>query len=197
MAFNPSIHTATNKPIGLINKPVDARTYYYDAATFSYRPYASTSEVLGYLIGTDRVGHFTVIVGSDEYWFKDGILDADLVKKSSGILLEPIIYNLPSGSETPVIINFSDSSIKIGSAVAVSIGYDLTNYRSNPDGIKFEIIGSEDELQTTPKDPGAWLKKTYTDNTYTELSLATITPDTDTGMEEGVTLDNINIIIKA
>lgn len=90
--YNPSVHTATNKPIGLTNKPVDARTYYYDSVAFAYRPYASTSEVIGYLIGNDRVGQFSIIVGTDEYWFKNGIADADLILKDSSGGIAPISY---------------------------------------------------------------------------------------------------------
>lgn len=99
MAFNPAIHTATNKPIGLIGKPVDARTYYYDAVNFVYRAYVSTAEVIAYLnTSADRIGQFSIIINTGgslsagvitggtnlEWWFKDGVLDANLVLKGSG-----------------------------------------------------------------------------------------------------------------
>lgn len=82
--YNPSLHTATNKPIGLTGKPIDARSYYYDESTFTYRPYASIAEVLAYLIGGDRSGQFGVIIartegGYDEWWFRNGIADSDLI----------------------------------------------------------------------------------------------------------------------
>ena len=98
--YNPSLHTATNKPIGITNKPVDARTYYYDSAAFTYRPYASTDEVLGYLIGTNRVGHFSIIIGSDEYWFKDGITDGDLVEKG-GVVSGQVMQLIEVGDPAP------------------------------------------------------------------------------------------------
>lgn len=98
MAFNASLHTATNKPIGLIGKPVDARSYYYDTTYFKYRPYVTTAEALAYLdTASIRAGQFPIIINSDgtlsngvitgganaEWWFRDGVLDANLIFKSS------------------------------------------------------------------------------------------------------------------
>lgn len=95
--FNPAIHTATNKPVGLIGKPVDARTYFYDEVNFVYRAYVSTAEVLTYLnTASDRVGQFPIIINTGgslsagiitggtnaEWWFKDGVADVNLVFKS-------------------------------------------------------------------------------------------------------------------
>jgi len=98
MAFNPSLFTATNKPIGLTGAPVDARTYYYDGVNFVFRAYVSTAEVLAYLLGNNRIGQFSIIINTGgtlvngvitggtnaEWWFKDGISDGDLVLKGSG-----------------------------------------------------------------------------------------------------------------
>lgn len=96
MAYNPSLHTASNKSYGVTGLPIDARSYYYDVATFTYRPYASTAEVLSYLVGNQRRGNFSIFinisttVGSNttveltEWWWKDGIADGYLVEKSSG-----------------------------------------------------------------------------------------------------------------
>jgi len=95
MSFNPALFTATNKPIGLTGTPVDARTYYYDTTYFVFRAYVDTAEVLAYLIGNNRTGQFSIIINTGgtlvngvitggtnaEWWFKDGILDGDLVLK--------------------------------------------------------------------------------------------------------------------
>ncbi len=94
--YNPSLHTATNKPIGITGKPVDARTYFYDSATFTYRPYASVAEALGYLIGNDRLGHFSLIIGTYEYWFKDGIADGNLIIKSN---VQTSVYPVAVGTQ--------------------------------------------------------------------------------------------------
>lgn len=106
--YNPSLHTATNKPIGLINKPVDARTYYYDTATLSYRPYANQAEVLAYLIGTQRVGQFSIIIATAgvnaEWWFKDGVLDANLIIKNNDSSTSQFI---PTGSAFPFVVDYS------------------------------------------------------------------------------------------
>jgi len=95
--FDPTLHTATNKPIGLRGKPVDARTYYYDDGnSYRYRPYMSIQQVLDYLpLADDRRGNFEVIINTNgtindgyiiggtnnAYWFKDGLADNNLVLK--------------------------------------------------------------------------------------------------------------------
>lgn len=111
-------------------------------------------------------------------------------------LPSPIIYNLPAGSETPVIIDFSASTIKIGAASAVSIGSDLTNYRANPD-IKFKL--KIDATNSRPIGNEGWItnEEWAGSNAYASLLEVTLQPDTDTGLEGGLTLDDINIIIKA
>jgi hypothetical protein len=106
----------------------------------------------------------------------------------------PVIYNLPANSETPVIIDFDNSTIKIGTASPVSIGADLTNYQSNPE-VKFKLV--IDSTNTKPIGNEGWISnEEWTDNTYTSLVALTLQPDTDTGLSGGLTLDNINIIIK-
>jgi hypothetical protein len=117
-----------------------------------------------------------------------------LLEENTPEIATPKVYNLPANSETPVIINFDDSTVKIGAASPVSIGFDLSDYQANPD-IKFEIITSS--LNTTPKDTAAWISnKEWFDITYSSLVELTLQPDTDTGISGGLTLDNINIIIK-
>lgn len=95
MAYNPSIHTASNKAYGVTGKPVDARYWYYDTGTFTYRPYANIAEVKAYLIAGDRSGA-TVQVGTAEYWWPDvnDLTDAGLVLKG---IAEPIEQVIPSG----------------------------------------------------------------------------------------------------
>lgn len=75
-----------NKPVGMAQAaPTDARSYYYDGSSFTYRPYNSTSEVLSYLnTATKRSGHFPIFVSSGgvvrSYMFRNGVLDANLVE---------------------------------------------------------------------------------------------------------------------
>lgn len=97
MAYNPSIHTASNKAYGVTGKPVDARYWYYDTATFTYRPYASVAEVKAYLIAGDRKGA-TVQVGEVEYWWLDvnDLSDAGLVVK----ITSAVEITIPSGAMT-------------------------------------------------------------------------------------------------
>lgn len=109
---------------------------------------------------------------------------------------DPIIYHLPAASKTPVIIDFSASTIKLGTDAAISIGYDLSNYQGRGTSIDFEAILGVDT--TSPKESAPWItnKKWSGSGTYTTLIAATLQPDTDTGVSGGLTLDNLNIIIK-
>lgn len=85
--YNPALHTVTNKAIGIAQAtPCDARTFYYDAGTFTYRPYANRAEILAYLnLAKYRVGNFPIIMDSSsvryELWFRNGTTDGDLVLK--------------------------------------------------------------------------------------------------------------------
>jgi len=101
MAYTPTQHTVTNKSLGIAQAvPTDARSYYYQADIFKYRTYQDESEVLAYL-NTDasRTGQFSIYINDGtldtttgvftggtltEWWFKDGVTDADLVEKTGG-----------------------------------------------------------------------------------------------------------------
>lgn len=90
MSYNPSLHTTSNKPYGVQGLPIDARSYFYDEALYSYRAYNTNQEVLDYLDLPDkRKGNFSIFIKDNlglirEWWFKDGVLDIDLVEKNTG-----------------------------------------------------------------------------------------------------------------
>jgi hypothetical protein len=110
--YDPTKATVSNKPYGMAQGyPTDARTWFYDASLFIWRPYQSTAEVLAYLNQPRyRSGRFPIGVNVGgtletngtftgglyvEYWFKDGIADADLVVKlTSRFGLEDISSDL-------------------------------------------------------------------------------------------------------
>jgi hypothetical protein len=98
MAYNPALHTTSNKPYSIGQAgPTDARTYFYDESLFVYRPYQSTAEVLAYLDQPRyRSGHFSVVIntggtldpdgtltgGTNNFWtFLNGTADGDLVER--------------------------------------------------------------------------------------------------------------------
>lgn len=98
MPYNGAKHTVFNKSVGIAQAvPTDARSYYYDEVLFKYRPYVSTSEVLSYLsIPKYRTGQFPIFINStgtlnpngtitggvvEEWWFRNGTADGDLVRK--------------------------------------------------------------------------------------------------------------------
>lgn len=136
----------------------------------------------------------------DDYEFDD-LGDNDLITKKifsenvPSLSQPPLIYNLPAGSATPILINFVDSTIKFGGASEVPIGTLLTAFKANPT-IKFkQVIDTEN---TKPIGNEGWItNEEWADNTYTSLVELTLQPDTDTAAPGGLTLDNINIIIKA
>ena len=139
--------------------------------------------------GYQAVYAITDLAGND--WItKDILLDAIV---TFGIP-NPFVYNIPANSQTPIIINFEDSTIKYGAGSPVFMSVDLLSYQQNPD-IKFkQIIDSEN---TKPIGNEGWIaNEEWTDNTYTSLVNLTLQPDTDTGLPGGLTIDNINIIIK-
>lgn len=99
--YNPTKHTVTNKPYGMSQAgPTDARSYWYDSALFRYRPFQDTSEVNDYLNQARyRTGQFSIVVHSggtlnlddsytggvnEEWWYKDGTADSNLVRKIPG-----------------------------------------------------------------------------------------------------------------
>lgn len=137
----------------------------------------------------NKVGVPITTIDPDDYITRQQFNDNLPAQKYS-----PFTYNLPSGSQTPVIIDFDNSTIKIGAASPVAIGVNLTNYKENP-GIRFEVITSA--TNTSPKPTEPWItNKHWFDITYVLLVSVTLQPDTDTGLAGGLTLDNINIIIK-
>jgi len=109
-SYSPALHTVTNKALGIAQaNPTDARSYYYDPSLFLYRPYQSTSEVLAYLnLSKYRTGQFSIIVNNggtlnpdgtfsggtfDEYWFKDGVANGDLVIKAAVVTTDTASWN--------------------------------------------------------------------------------------------------------
>lgn len=131
--YTPSLHTPMNKPIGIAQAvPTDARSYYYDANTFTYRPYASTSEVLAYLnTSVKRSGHFFIYVnvgGSVKtYMFRNGTLDANLVEAvifGSGIDSTFYSYNGTLNSNRTVNLNTNTLTFTNGSTSTTPTKFD-------------------------------------------------------------------------
>lgn len=100
MAYNPNLHTPTNKSLGIGQAiPTDARSYYYDETLHKYRPFQDAVEVLSYLNSdASRTGQFSIYINDGtldtgtgeftggtihEYWFKNGVTDGDLIEKTS------------------------------------------------------------------------------------------------------------------
>lgn len=148
----------------------------------------------GYLRVDNRAGY------KEDYEFED-LGDLDFITKKifsetvPTLLLAPYIYNIPAGSQTPIIFNFADDTVKFGAASPVELSYDLSTYRANPD-IKFKLI--IDANNSKPIGNEGWItNEEWSGGAYANLVELTLQPDTDTGLPGGLTLDNINVIIKA
>lgn len=95
--YNPSIHVVVNDAIAQNQAaPLDARSQFWDGINFKWRDYQSTAEAIATLNQSKfRFSHFPVWIHSGgtlsggvwtggitlEYYWKDGLLDANLVYK--------------------------------------------------------------------------------------------------------------------
>lgn len=208
--YNPSLHTATNKPIGLTNKPVDARTYYYDTNNFVYRPYISQAEVLAYLIGQQRVGQFSIILNSGgtvlngvitggingEWWFKDGIADGDLILKAvtGGAAWGDISGALADQTDLSLRLNGDEVSIPAGSSRPFVVSAEAYN-KSCKLTIELLIDGdfSNATMSREVDDVECW--KIFTDSTRNILSEFHIYGYPDDN-DDTITQNDLILIIK-
>lgn len=126
---------------------------------------------------------------------KDFITKEILVAYTPAVV-EPFVYNLPAGSKTPIIVDFDNNTIKFGTDAAIDIGTDLSVYQGSQDNVIFKLIDAVDDTITKPYNNVQVLVEQWFDNTYQSLTSISLLPDTDTGLSGGLTLDNINMIIK-
>lgn len=128
MPYNPSNATASNTPYATSGKPDSARSYYYDIDnTFRFRPFLSVEEVINYFPNSNnRRGHFSVIINfggtlnndgyitggeNREYWWKNGLLDTDLIEKKSNIGgIEDSLIDSPSENSVLLYSKTEDSN---------------------------------------------------------------------------------------
>jgi hypothetical protein len=169
MAYNPSLHTTTNKPLG-VAQPVstDARSYYYDATEFSYRPYASKAEVFDYLETADqRTGHFPIFITDGDkvhaWWFKNGTEEDDLRRMDGidtvvGVMTGEYATNAGEMYNWMVVTPLASvSGVKIGTSengddiepgtdmvAGQSYSYRITQYFSVAGAFYFTNIGTFD-----------------------------------------------------
>lgn len=115
--YTPSKHTLTSKSLGIsTGSATDARSMYYDEALFLQRPYQSVEEVIGTLnTATKRKGCFPIFIHTgilnsngtfsygnvEEWWFRNGTADVDLVKKYPITDDAAIVEYVITGSDIP------------------------------------------------------------------------------------------------
>lgn len=179
MAFDPALHTASNKPYASWGTPTDARYWYYDDSIFTYRPYNSTGEVLSYLVGADaRAGAVTVQVMVTgvlrEYWFRDGVADGDLIAKTPELTWDSGTGDLGLLGGASVNLDGRYSLIghthPISDITGLQTALDSKMNRSNTITSGYGILASPDfsgpvsiELNTSVVD-NRYLRKDVSDN---------------------------------
>lgn len=97
--YTPGAHVVVNDAVSPAQAvPLDARSQFYDATNFRYRPYQSVNEVYSYLnLATYRTGNFIIVIdsggtlqfngtflnGHNTFWqFRDSTGNSNLVKMS-------------------------------------------------------------------------------------------------------------------
>lgn len=128
--YNPSTAgVAVNRPFAANGAfPLDARSYYYDASTFTYRVFASTTEVLTYFnTSVKRRGNFPIYVNESgtvrTYAFRDGVANGDLV----------IIDNIDSGGGGTVVSVNGQTGVVVLTKSDIGLGnVDNTSDENKP-----------------------------------------------------------------
>lgn len=116
--ISPTDFTISAKPLAILKSEIDWRSYFLDKtkAPPLRRPYASVAEALDHLNSSNpivvkqlRTGNFPVYIHSgslqgdgsfqggevNEYWFRNGIADYDLVRKTNTGASIPVVRAAP------------------------------------------------------------------------------------------------------
>jgi hypothetical protein len=130
MAYNPSLFKAQNIPFATSDSPLNAKSLFYDAVNFKFRPFLNIAEVNSYFnILSYRDPTFDVIINTggtllngvitggvnDAYWYKDGTANGNLVLKTNSVDLTPYytkiqIDDFLLGINTIISEHISDTS---------------------------------------------------------------------------------------
>ena len=208
MGYLPQDHTASNKPYGVTGKPDGARAYFYDKGnTFAYRQFTTIQQILDYFnTPSSRIGQFPIILNTggtvepdgsitggtnDEYWFRDGIEDEDLVLRTVSVDLsnyytieqtDELIENLQTQIDTMIenrkpipIVALADTPTVINwqTALVPNDDYGRT-YVGRFGNIIQDIINYYEDMGTTYKGSPEF---TYTKN-GNSINVVTFAPNT-------------------
>ena len=157
--------------VKLVNPlPVDARRY-----NNSNLPYANTAEVIAQHVSTIRHkgGTYYVVAGSGvvEYWFKNGILDGDLILK------------LPGASEGTLVVlvvltHLEIETLKDASNLDPGTFYQMSDFKSVYTQVVTGVVsdsaqGITDELDTTIE---PIVIQAATNNSFHSVGFSTLFP---------------------
>lgn len=139
--YNQALFTTIQKSLSITKPyPIDSRTFYYDDVKFAARPYQSTAEVLTYLNSAAlRGGNFVVVINTGgiinattgtlsggtnaEWWFKDGVADSNLVRRSVDISQSQIdnwdnfVNTVPTLQQVLTSGSVTGKTIEVGSVI--------------------------------------------------------------------------------
>ena len=150
--YNPSVATTVNKPLG-VNGPwsTDARSFFYDASNFLWRPYQNTTEVKTFLnLSNYRAGNFTIVVdsggtlngdgtytgGINTFWqFRNGTADSNLVEMnlfgSSSGGGSGTVTNITASNGSGLTWTITNPTTTPNLALALSYGGDISGTTNN------------------------------------------------------------------
>lgn len=112
------MNTPLGFPFGFLandNTPLDAKYY----SLITQQPYTSVANANTELASGVRYKGLTINIVNEEYWYKDGILDTDLVKKELGDKLQGDNYRTVLGDKGTALLNGVDLLAKLAEVVAL------------------------------------------------------------------------------
>lgn len=157
MSINPVNGTVSNKSYSPAQAvPTDFRSQFYDASNFVMRDYQNTAEVISYLnLSKYRFGHFPIYIHSggslsagvwtggttEQWWFKDGIADGDLVivfnagtfvPTNRTITINGVLFDLSVDRTWTIATGYPDDSQVYTTGSTVTIADNKNIIQINP-----------------------------------------------------------------
>ena len=145
--YSPNVQPPITKPLGAYGmNSMDARSFYYNSANFSYTPYTDTSQVKSYLnLPIYREGNFRIYVWNSlqdtvqVWWFWNGTADSNLVRYN------PVIDLYYTKRQSDSLYNRKITSIVLNTSTG-----NLVTYENNGDSITTNLDGRYERYIDTP-----------------------------------------------
>jgi Repeat of unknown function (DUF5907) len=148
--YDPTKATVSNKPYGSAQAfPTDARSYFYDATNFVWRPYQSTAEVNSFLnLPKYRTGQFIIVVDSG------GLL------QPNGVFIGGHntfwIYKDSTANSNLVELNLFGSSGCVGCLLSANNLSDLANAGTARNNLGLGLMATQSTTASSTDVSGVW-----------------------------------------